>query len=340
MQELVGRLTALDPEASESLKIVGYFDTLVGGQVSVDVLARSAAVLAGCVAGVRLSGGRVVRAAPNGERLDDDGPDGWRTLEGPTGSVVWIERTGEAHTNDTMLLERFAIAVAITVSRSGADSGAHRAAEVVVDASAPADDRATAAARLRLDRHARVRAVALPADVPVPSGSPNALLSTPFGFAQLLLVPDSAARGGDGFGGGAARAGIGLAVEAGRLPASWSSALVALRLSDARRPVVRADDLGALLLLAETADADAEPHPDVAALESLGHDRTALPTLDALSEEGSVRGAAAALGVHHSTVQARVTALTEALGYDLRTSDGRTRYATARILQRLRAARW
>ena len=188
-------------------------------------------------------------------------------------------------------------------------------------------------------RHARVRAVALPVDAPVPTGYPNALLSTPFGFAQLLLVPEST---GLELGGGSdgARAGIGLAVEAGRLPASWSSALVALRLGDARRPVVRADDLGALLMLAETADAASEPHPDVVALESLGRDRAALPTLDALSEEGSVRGAAAVLGVHHSTVQARVTALTEVLGYDLRTSEGRTRYATARILQRLRDAHW
>jgi hypothetical protein len=30
MQQLVGRLTALDPEASATLKVVAYFDTLAG----------------------------------------------------------------------------------------------------------------------------------------------------------------------------------------------------------------------------------------------------------------------------------------------------------------------
>ena len=335
MQELVGRLTALDPEASESLKVVGYFDALVGGQVSVEVLTRSAAVLAGCTTGLRLgANARVVRATPVGARLGDASPDGWPSHEVPGGSTVWIERHGESHANDAMLLERFAIAVAITLSRAGSDSGDHRAAELVVDASAAPDDRASAAARLRLEAHGRVRAVARPAGASVPAGLPSALLSTPFGFAQVLLVSESATDFGDG------PAGVGLPVEPGQLPSSWTSALVALRLSEARTPVVVAERLGSMLVLAEAADANPEPHPDVLALEQLGHDRSALPTLDAVTEQGSVRAAATVLGVHHSTVQARLTTLSDALGYDPRTPDGRTRYTLARTLQRLRNTRW
>ena len=41
MQELVGRLTALDPDASEALKVVAYFDALTASGVSLDGLLRS-----------------------------------------------------------------------------------------------------------------------------------------------------------------------------------------------------------------------------------------------------------------------------------------------------------
>jgi hypothetical protein len=333
MQELVGRLTALDPQASETLKVVSYFDALVSGQVSVEVLARSAAVLAGCPAGAALSDGRTFRMSPSGDRLAAGGADGWAFHEVGGGELVWIERTGPAHANDAMLLERFAISIAITRSRAATDSGAHRAVELVVDSSVSVDDRAAAAARLRLDAHHRVRAVALPAGAIPDPRSPNAVLSTPFGLARAMIVAQDAAVPTDG------RAGVGLAVDPMRLPSSWASALVALRLGDERSPVVHAERLGSMLLLAEAADADPDPHPDVVALERISHDRAALPTLDALTEEGSVRAAATALGVHHSTVQARLTNLIGALGYDPRTADGRTRYVLARLLQRLRSSR-
>jgi hypothetical protein len=237
-----------------------------------------------------------------------------------------------------MLLERFAIAIAITRSRAAADSGAHRAVELVVDASVAVDDRAAAAARLRLDAHHRVRAVAVQASAHADSRHPNAVLSTPFGLARAVIVPaDTAQPPADP--GHLAPMGWGLAVDPLRLPSSWSSALVALRLSDARSPVVDAERLGSMLVLAEAADADPDPHADVVVLDRIGGDRVALPTLDALTQEGSVRAAAAALGVHHSTVQARLTTLIAALGYDPRTPDGRTRYVLARLLQRLRSTR-
>src|SRR6478609_7034590 len=95
MQELVGRLTALDgtdatrllrrqvasgtvsgvewrpllrrvrlnPQASESLKILAYFDALVDGHANPEVLLRGAAVLSGCAAGVA-SGGDLCAGRP------------------------------------------------------------------------------------------------------------------------------------------------------------------------------------------------------------------------------------------------------------------------------------
>lgn len=38
MQELVGRLTALDAEATETIKVIAYFDALVAGHASTQVI--------------------------------------------------------------------------------------------------------------------------------------------------------------------------------------------------------------------------------------------------------------------------------------------------------------
>ena len=40
MQDLLGRLTALDPDASETLKVVSYFDTLIARAVGVESMLR------------------------------------------------------------------------------------------------------------------------------------------------------------------------------------------------------------------------------------------------------------------------------------------------------------
>ena len=52
MQELAGRLKALDPEASETLRVISYFDALTAGHASAEVLVRGAGMLAGCPAGL------------------------------------------------------------------------------------------------------------------------------------------------------------------------------------------------------------------------------------------------------------------------------------------------
>lgn len=53
MKELAGRLSALDPEASETLKVIAYFDKLVDGRVGPDGMLRGAAVLCGAPMGHR-----------------------------------------------------------------------------------------------------------------------------------------------------------------------------------------------------------------------------------------------------------------------------------------------
>jgi len=254
MQQLVGRLTALDPEASATLKVVAYFDTLVGHEVGIETLLRGASVLSGCPVGFDPGKSAGLRVSPAGHRLPAGAPGDWPSAPAGPGALVWLERSGVPHANDAMVLERLALAVAISRSRARPGSGLHRAIERVLDADAPAEDRATAAAQLGLDPRRPVRAVARRAGQPA-GDHPSSIVSTPFGLARAEIVPRGAdlrgadlrgadlrgadpgrsghpAANGSGGGPGAARAGIGPAVEPGHLPRSWSAALVALRLTD------------------------------------------------------------------------------------------------------------
>ncbi len=56
MRDLLGKLTALDPEARESLKVVGYFDALTARGVGLGGLLRAAAALSGTVAAATIRG--------------------------------------------------------------------------------------------------------------------------------------------------------------------------------------------------------------------------------------------------------------------------------------------
>ncbi|MET4159015.1 LysR family transcriptional regulator [Agromyces sp. PvR057] len=330
MQELVGRLTALDPQASDTLKVVSYFDTLVAGGVGLDSLLRGAAVLSGAVAGyAAANGGRTLRLTPDGDHLaaTDAAASDWPERRTSDGSRVWLERAGSAHANDAMVLERLALGVAITTARRS--NTADAAVEVVVSAGAPAAERAVAAARLRLDAAGEVRAVVLGADSASPLDGPTSIVATSRGLARVVIAA-GALRPRVPAG---VRAGVGVAGPADRLPASFASALIALRLGTAADPVVDAAELGALLLVAEAAERRDEPHPDAVALTSL--DARARSVLDAVADAGSVRAAASHLGMHHSSVQARLDALAATLGYDPRTPAGRTRYALARALAAL-----
>lgn len=324
MQELLGRLTALDPEASETLKVVSYFDALVANEVGVPSLVRGAAALAGATVGCRLRD-RATRMSATGENLPGNvtvSPE-WMTKDAAAG-VVWIERDGRDHANDAMVLERLSIAIAITTARHADGAGL---VETAVSPHSSGEERGVALAHLRLDAEPVLRAVAMTPDASAPRAAVTSIIVTPWGPVRVVLGrPDLALSQTD-------RAGIGVRTTRERVHESWRSALVALRLATPSHPVVDAEDLGAVLLLAEAADGRREPCPDVEALEAL--EPRSLELLDALAEADSMRAAAATLGLHHSTVQQQTAALADALGYDPRTPAGRVRFTLARSLQRL-----
>lgn len=345
MQELVGRLTSLDAEATKTLEVIAYFDALIDGNAHADVLLRGAAILSGCAAGF-VAGGRSMRVDASGARSREapdthrrpatDGPAstgaGWPSHRFGDGAIVWIERDGPAHANDAMILERFAIALHLALGRMSPSTALRRALETLIDHDSSADARAEAVERLRLDPLARHRVVVVPASSALPG--PSLVVGSAAGQVRVAVRTSDAVDVLD-------RAGIGLAVEPDRLDRSWVSGLTALRLTTAHHAVVEADQLGALLVLAEGADASRETDPDTEAVTALiGSQPRMEELLDAVAGNDSVRAVAREIGLHHSTVQARIAALAAPLGYDVRSPNGRTRLALALAMHRLATNRF
>lgn len=319
MHHLVGRLSALDPEASESLRIVSYFDVLITRGAGLDGLLRGAAVLSGTVAGAEIRG-RVSRRDPDGRSVTEAG-GARRSAQMSHGDwTVWLERDGEPGPNDEMIMERLALGVELIEGRRRPVSGF----DAVIDPARPLAERVTLLAKHRLDPSTPVRILATPADA-AELGAPSAITPTRYGLLRATL---------DVFGKLAppGPVGFGTWVRADRAPESWDAAIVALRLTDDDTPAVDASELGAMLLLAQAYD-PRTPHEDVRALAGL--DPRSADVLRTLVEADSIRSAAAELGMHHSTVQARHEALTHTLGYDPRSNIGRMRYIAAALLLRL-----
>lgn len=319
MHELVGKLTALDPAASESLKVVAYYDALVVAGVGLDGLLRATAALSGTVAGAEQRG-RTRRFDPAGKRLDDASVG----VRGPErvypGFRVWLEREGAPHANDELVLERLSLAVELLDNRGTPQSGL----DIALDASRPVEDRVKALARLRVDAGAHIRIVATPVADPAP-GAPSTVVATRYGLMRATLD-----RSGNVAPTG--RGGLGAWVEPEHAPDSWEGAVIAYRIGDKETPVVDADILGAMVLLARAHDPE-HPHDDVVRLGHLDPFETSI--IRTLVEADSIRSAAIRLGMHHSSVQARHEALTRELGYDPRTPVGRMRYTAALMLHRL-----
>ncbi|MGI5191746.1 hypothetical protein ACQEVI_26645 [Promicromonospora sp. CA-289599] len=332
MQELVGRLTALDPEASETLKVVAYFDVLVAGGVGLQALLRGAAVLSGTVAGA-FDGRRTHRIGPDGDQPADDagsaGPlPGWPTRPVSTGRV-WLERDGSPHANDEMVIERLALAVDVVGARRPGQ--ADSALETALDAARDVEERRVALSRLRLDPARLVRVVARPLAHPVERRAgtgPSTVVATPHGLVRAVVLDRDAEVSGP--------AGVGVPLRADELPESFRTAVLALRLLPGSDAVVDAAALGIVLAAVSALEPVAAEQPDVVALARL--DARTRAVLDELASAESVRAAAAALGMHHSTLQARHDALTNDLGYDPRSLDGRARFRLAQLLLRLTEA--
>lgn len=334
MQELLGRLAALDPGARNSLRVIACFDELVIGNVPPRALLATAAALSGAVVGAAF-GGRVERVDRRGDEVTTHPGIHRRCQYEREGLRVWIEGEDPAAADDALVLERLALALRVRVEPP------HRAVRrrdlpLLLDGFSVEADRAAAAARLLLAPDGCYRIVAAPLFAlweRHPQG-PEDVLTTAGGPVHVAVlaegVPDPVG----------APVGVGLPVAVTELSSSLRTALIAVRLHDGvSRVPVRAEDLGGLAVVLAEQFERGTPGPDHDAVARIVAHAWGEKTLDALVRTTSLREAARVLGIHPSTLSARLQTVIAVLGFDPVTGLGRTRLGIAFLLWRLRASR-
>ena len=320
MRELVGRLTELDPRAGAAVQVIAYFDALVAQRAGLEAVVRGAAFLARCPARlVDDERGLRMRMAPDGgdAATGDTVDPRWPAEEiVPGGSArLMLERLPGPAELDPMILERAAAAVRTVMERTGAP--VREPVELLLDPRTSEHERLWAARRLGLDPGEPARVLALPEGPPLvrPAGAD---------------VPEGS------------RAGVGPAVAVPGLHSSWEAARTALRLTaegteqDPGPRVFHAEELGPLAVLAAHIRPGSPLDPDTRALERAASAAPwMLRTLDTVASAASLRAAANALTVHHSTLQTRLAQASRLLGWDVRTPSGRLRLHVALLARRL-----
>lgn len=332
MKGLLLRLSGLDADAENAVRVIGFFDRLITARADLDALVRSTAELAGCPVGVHAPGqGLSLRAEPGGDvTAPGAAPSGAATRELEGGVVVWVARAGASVPLDDMLLERFAIATAILLAHNRVprpELGDPALVELVLSEDVGTAERSRALHLLGFGPAARVRVLAGTGVDALPG--PSARL----GAVRAVLTTGAVPELPDG-----GRAGVGPDLPSIEVARSWTAARTALRFTSDTEPAVWWERLGSLADLAATlAPADLDGLADVRALDRVAAESPdILAALTALCATGSARKAAAALHRHHSTMPARLARAEAVLGFEVDSPAGRFRLQLALMLRRLR----
>lgn len=337
MQELLGRIAALDPDASLGIRVISCFDELILGRVNTDALLRTAAALAGCPAGFQADrGSSTRRIGPKGRPLQGPAPGRWQQVKLPDDSCVWLERDGDPQPNDKLILERLSIAVGVRRGVERDEREKPRDVGILLDSDVETEWRAQAAARLGLEPDSRRAVLAVPlfAVWEARHRWPGDVISTDHGPVHALLLPEG--RRTSDMRGAVRPAGVGPALSPSDLHRSFTQAVAALRLTTPGEPIVAADTYGGLL--ASAAESERLTTEDDRRLERLMEHSWASAVLPALVNSTSVRQAAKSAGMHHSTMQSHVEALTRALGFSPMDGLGQARLGLAHLKWRLRTS--
>lgn len=326
MRDLLARLAQNDEGASSALRVLEYFDALDSNSVGPEAYLRGAAGLSSCSAGMILRERRLtVRIGRSGERLpaDKDFPvdEGWlrSPVAGSSGGLVWIE-TSSPETFHELIIERVAAGVERWIGRmEGLVPDPGQAWSILLNDPVPDERRLQLFSALKLDPAGQYQVVAeVPATrgdglraVTQVQGVEVSAVIQPAPFAMELEV------------GYRARFGIGPAVRVGGLLDSWERAVVVLRLARQGEslPWDQLGVLGPLFLHADPAELLSERI--VEAIDS-GNMPWLDQTVTAVTQTGSVRGAADLLHLHHSTVQKRIDKLQQQ--FDLNLANARHVY--------------
>jgi hypothetical protein len=357
MKGLLLRLSALDADAENAVRVISFFDQLIAGRATLHALVRETARLAECPAAVADEALGVSLRADTRGNVDPAGPRrpeiGAAVRDLSPHSRVWLERPpGAALPLDDIVLERFAIACALLLDHTRAPApvlGDTALVELALSTASGETERARALRLMHLDPVDPLHALAVAGPTDAVASLVELLgLAEPWArtaslnHAHAILtrslppeLPDALA--------GRLRIGVGPALPALQAPASWQQARIALRfakLGHLYPAVVRADTLGALSVISTTlCPADIARVADVAALDRIAAAPNGVDTLTVLTvlcAAGSVRQAATRLYRHHSTLAARIALAETRLGFCPTTPAGRSRLELAILLRHLR----
>ncbi|MFC3999725.1 hypothetical protein ACFOVU_27680, partial [Nocardiopsis sediminis] len=149
MKNLLMRLSELDTQAGDELRVIGFFDALLQNGARLDRILLETARLAECPVGVSVPAlGVNRRAGHRGALLPAvEAAPGALTHRLADGGRVWIERQGPALALDTMLAERLGLACTIALG-GGTDHPDPALVELVLNASTGEPERSRALHRL------------------------------------------------------------------------------------------------------------------------------------------------------------------------------------------------
>jgi hypothetical protein len=272
---------------------------------------------------------------------------------------VWLERDGTSRELDEFIIERLALTVSAVIARQQPPSSADVAsglsdpalAQLLVNSRSSEAERSRAARLIGLQTSSSVQLIAVDISSMSPRKAFSSTLSTawnrPVYFAPLSKqlglviaigshpVDWSLTHGIDG------RAASGPVVDVLDAPRSWALARNALRFAGAASPWLRQldyENLGALHLLVDLDPRVVADHPDITRMEQLSSVPNGAESIDILDyyiHSDSLRSAARAANFHHSSMQSRVSRISQALQIDLRSAAGRQRAAVALLLWRI-----
>lgn len=328
MQELLGRITALDPEASHSLRVVACFDELMTGGVGQRGLLSAAAALAGRPVGFRWNAaGKTQLVGPDGTQLPFSEPTENKIENAEL--TVWIDHDGPATVNDKVILERLSLALHLRLN--GFTDPEKRDLAKLLDASYTDSDRTNVATKLGLRTADKYRVVVAPLFAhwaKHPSGIED-VIGTQFGPVHVVVCDSASEFEGSPVGASEATSLLGLC-------RAFQTALVCLRLVTASHPQVGAEDLGGLAEVLALTSTSNGSGPDEDAIRDLTEKHVwADGTLDALFAATSSREAARNAGVHHSTMAKRLEIISDRLGYLPMDGIGRARFTLAFLKYKL-----
>ncbi len=329
------RLAELDADSAGLVRVIDYFDTLVRHGADAAAVVRAGAALAGCTAGVDISGRAGwpairLRCDQHGRRSPE--PVGTPTVcraivvDGEVAGTAWIERGGATLALDEMLVDRMALTTAIVLHPAQAPTSAEHTRALLV----PAGEAAMLAScgALGLTPDTQVRVVVTAADSAGRGAGATAGRSVPVVLdgdlvrlapAQIACPPDSAGR-----------VGVSLAGPVSAAHRYLDEARFARSQATATEPVVRADELGALVLLGSADPTLRQRIPDLIRADALAAEesgRDLLQTLRVYLAAGTLRAAAETLHLHHSSVGHRLARLSDQLGFPVDSVAGRARAA-------------